>query len=373
MSTTAFLLVLVASTVAAVAATVSFFVYDNTSFPALYSRCNNSGHSPLGQHGHSYQDKHSVDALFLRDVLDPAWSGGHRVADPSLAEIFIIPVLCSQAIRFCGWPDTFQSGASHLVFGQLSHLKVGVRDHLIICDDFKACTGNREWPFEFIVGCFEAYRPNRIAVGYSTSEAARQLNGKIDFPEADITLNLKRKYKLVFAGQRDSRPAYRYRMLLCDDVINTSVPLDFLICKQRTLLWGPRGVGKDSLVILSLPGDTSTTDRIFNAFDSLSIVAALSHDKTRLLANLPFHFAVPWEDLILWIDSTEFERSPLQSLVDAVNGMSEADTHRRLSWTSIFKKEVTWTGLYSRASQNIIEAGARARISNASITTWTWL
>jgi hypothetical protein len=357
------------------AAAVSFFLYDPSTF-LMYTQCNMSQLSPLWTlwHQHGYSRKHSVDGLFLRDVMNPAWSGGRRVTDPSLADIFILPVLCSQARNgFCGWPDGFKDGVSDIVrSGHLTHLKMGVRDHLIVCDDYLACQSNR-WPFEFIVGCFEATSlSNRIPVGYSTDGAALQLNRNSAFPQMDRALNYTRKYKLLFAGQRDKRPAYRYRKMLCDDIMNKSVPPEFVLCKWVPI-WGPGGLAEDALVILSLPGDTATTDRFFNAFESLTIVAALSHDKSRLLDNLPFPFAIPWEDLIFWIDSAEFEKAPLQSVIDAVNGMSEAEAHGRLHLMRTFRKEATWTGRFSRASQNLLEAAVQARVSNTSLTDWTWI
>lgn len=101
-----------------------------------------------------YSKKHSVDALFARDVagkgapLAPSWT---KVRAPDTADLFVLPVLCSQAgAGFCGpFGDVFEDALKHL-----PHLKKGKRNHLVVCDDPQVC--NVKWPPEFIVGCFEA-------------------------------------------------------------------------------------------------------------------------------------------------------------------------------------------------------------------------
>jgi hypothetical protein len=148
--------------------------------------------------------------------------------------------------------------------------------------------------------------------------------------------------------------------MLYNDTLKNPVPADFLLFEKFSPSETQRAMA-DSLVVLSLPGDTPTTDRIYNAFESVTIIACLSHDKEPLLRNLPFHFAVEWESLILWIDTDQFVVSPLAAISAAVDGMSPAEVKRRLTLMLLFQKEVTWTHPNSRASQNVLQGAMQLK------------
>jgi hypothetical protein len=345
-------------------------MYDHAAFD-FYSKCTMGMKAPKWGH-YGYSPKHSVDGLFLRDLMDANWSGAVRVP-PSEAEIFVVPVLCSQAANgFCGNWDT---GVTDLM-SKMLHMTAGVRNHLIVCDDWQACM-DKKWGAEFIVGCFEPFdshgpwagpwpgftesERHQISVGYSTFLAATQLNEKTRNAPL-VRWYGDRKYKLLFTGQHDGRDAYKYRGMLFNDIQNKTVRSDFFLFQQATqdemqLLM------LDATVVLTLPGDTSTTDRIFNAFESGTILAALSHDKARLLRALPFQFAVAWEQMFLWIDTAEFVRKPLDALSKITDALDARDIMRRRRIIRLMQKEVTWTHEHSRATLNVLEAALRKKKS----------
>ena len=94
--------------------------------------------------------------------------------------------------------------------------------------------------------------------------------------------------------------------------------------------------------VLSLPGDSATTDRIFNAFETLTLIAALSHERDKLLSVLPFHSAVPWASLIVWIDTKRFMKDPVGAIMAATAHMRVAQVEERMQTMARYRNEVLW-------------------------------
>ena len=112
----------------------------------------------------------------------------------------------------------------------------------------------------------------------------------------------------------------------------------------------------NSVVCLSLPGDQFVTDRIVNAFEAGCIIAALDVEKERLFRQLPFHFAVPWDDLILWIPTESWLVDPIATLRKAMDGLSTKAADARLRMTERHRPDITWSSLDSRATHNVLVA-----------------
>jgi len=127
-----------------------------------------------------------------------------------------------------------------------------------------------------------------------------------------------------------------------------------------------------SRMTLSLAGDTSTTDRIFNAFETLTPIAVLDDEIDQIVAALPFGHSVPWRRLLLPLNSSAHAgqgytgqgyRGLLESVIlaaeavpiDVLEGIqAQMDSHRR---------HVLWHVSNSLAPHNVLlEAQARATL-----------
>merc|ERR1712186_220057 len=78
----------------------------------------------------------------------------------------------------------------------------------------------------------------------------------------------------------------------------------------------------NSRMMVSFSGDTPTTDRIFNSFDSLTPIAVLSDQKQAIIETLPARQTVPWSDILLELDSHSFAEAPVKYLEEFVQQIS---------------------------------------------------
>jgi hypothetical protein len=99
---------------------------------------------------------------------------------------------------------------------------------------------------------------------------------------------------------------------------------------------------------------------MFNAFETLTLIGALSHDKPRLLRGLPFAFHVPWEDLIIWLDTAQYILDPLGSIRHAVDSLSMNNARARLALMERWRDSITWTAANSTAADNVLASAYRA-------------
>lgn len=167
-----------------------------------------------------------------------------------------------------------------------------------------------------------------------------------------------RTHRLVFVGPSGKKPAYSWREMLKKDAESRPVPDDLLIKVGHSTADAKELVALllQSLMVLILPGETPTTEFIASCFESDSIILALSHEQEALLKALPFHPAVPWHKIILWVDSDEFKAGPVEALLEAIDGITDEEATKRLVLMRKHKREVTWSTKTSRASHNILQA-----------------
>merc|ERR1711920_103299 len=73
-------------------------------------------------------------------------------------------------------------------------------------------------------------------------------------------------------------------------------------------------ISRNSKMIISFAGDSPTTDRIFQAFDTLSVIVVLSHELQSIVRSLPFGNVVPWADILVVLDTENFTQAPMRSI-----------------------------------------------------------
>jgi hypothetical protein len=240
----------------------------------------------------------------------------------------------------------------------------------------------RSIPKNFIAGVFESVESSTIntgnshrfiSVGYSTNSS---LNAYCPTYTDGIILPLaSRKYVASLVCQSDSRPEYKYRQHLLDYANIHGLPSDMFIhsilsYRERKHYEVIHNITSDpsndinpsrvdgnyyqsnSIMTLSLPGDTPTTDRMFSAFVTHTLIGVLSHTKTELIAVLPFTNRVPWEKLFVWIDTDEFMIDPIQAIRDS---LARIDIKEQLRLMQQYRREVIWMEDGSRVLQNVLE------------------
>ena len=114
-------------------------------------------------------------------------------------------------------------------------------------------------------------------------------------------------------------------------------------------------VCRNSLICLSIMGDTLTTDRIWLAFEILSLIGVLSAEKEELLRILPFPLRVPWEDIIVWIDMNQFVKNPYEAMRSAALTLGDTEIERRYNLMKKHRRDVLWAYEESVAVLNVLE------------------
>ena len=137
---------------------------------------------------------------------------------------------------------------------------------------------------------------------------------------------LARKYLASYTGGVFTfdyfKANYYYRIILFDYVnTHNSTPSDMYVSVYRK--WLPLSktnphvkvsdIVQDSLISLSIRGDTPTNDRFWVAFEYVTFIGVLSVEKEELLPLLPFPHRVPWEEIIVWIDTDAFIANPIEA------------------------------------------------------------
>lgn len=114
---------------------------------------------------------------------------------------------------------------------------------------------------------------------------------------------------------------------------------------------------RDSAMVVALPGDTPTSDRLWNAFDTLTLIGVLSAHMGELLDVLPFRWAVPWEDILVPINQTEYDYDPILAPLLALDRLGTAGMSARLSLMRKYRDDVSWANkATTRVADHIIEA-----------------
>jgi hypothetical protein len=353
-------------------------------------------------------ERHNVDTLLVRSMTALEPYNITLTTSPDHATLFIVPVYWSQSISGkCG--DHQQNVAQMLTVLQDKfpwYARNSGQDHAFVCDAFARCEEARQVFKGVILGAFEKdyYPPATkefeylhgrpliggavIPVGYNTYAAPNEcekkdnlsygeepVGGRKPFPLAD------RLYDISFAGQTKkdihlhsygTDPYERRRALWCDWVDTQDKRPGFLIqafeasCEsqmedqflQKERIHTCRALSniQESRMMISFSGDTPTTDRIFNAFDTLTIVVVLSDEKQAIIDTLPARDRVPWNDILIEIDTDEFLKGPVKSVEQLVDRMSQAKLKAVQDLMSKYRRDVLWHIEDSQAAAHFIAA-----------------
>ena len=76
---------------------------------------------------------------------------------------------------------------------------------------------------------------------------------------------------------------------------------------------------------------------------------------------LPFRPRVPWEDIIIWIDTDAFVKNPIAASRAAIDALDIKERERREGLLRIYKREVIWNYNESVVLFNVLE-DARDRV-----------
>ena len=379
---------------------VKYHLYDPQLFD-MYTECITKLYRPCYS-GHDF--KHSLDVNFIEAMI-----ALNQSVDPWDATLFIIPVLYDQVD---GGPKAFCHSLHaprlvaqmYEVLHSLGYYKPGVRNHFVMADHYS--TGHsRKWVkgerFKFkpelIVGKFEqpALSPvfrwtvldidpsQYISVGYTTWNGLLRHCSFVTNMLSPLSIH-NRTYLVSFAGGvlpvTDVIQRYLHRNVLLNYTWDHSIPNDTLISiydkrfpipKTHVWLDGNEVIHK-SLLVLHLSGDTPTTDRIWTAFEYLSLVGVLTREKDDLLALLPFPDRVPWEDIFVWIDTDAFLQSPVEAVREAALALTESEKERRYNLMRKHRRDVLWGYNESVAVFNVLDEAA-SRVKTLAINTTTVL
>ena len=311
----------------------------------------------------------------MRAVTSPTF----KTVPAADAKLFVVPFLCTQS----GWHSAcgnHDSNMRHLAaYLQRSpwFQRHGGADHFILCDReaesllLRYEIHGKKIFHKVISANFERNKlvPGLVGVGYSTltSRFYSCSSGQVSTPvshrkhllSAVFSLHAKKQTKHISGNQLRQSLACDWRWnapsippnevvlsvpgnpkLLDDTICNTSsysikthIPRPFSgpfeKCEAASLY-------ADSRMVLSPAGDTATTVRIWNNFESATPTAILVEQLHAILRALPFP-AIPWRRMFvpLEINSTHFAASlwrssravPLKNLAHVQRLMHEWKHH----------------------------------------------
>ena len=326
-------------------------------------------HDPLGYLSHDYC-KHSLDAIFIEDLKNGIIKNN---TIPNSETIYVIPFMLGKN-EFQRWyrykmksPNTKLEENILSVLNLFSYFNESKVNHFIMGDGWivKGFKG-------MIRGRFEGNDEQSISVGYST---AKTLALKLDVKFCGFTnkavLGTERPYKFSFVAalphEVDGK-AYSAKLSNGSFAHRTYFLESYLVSKNyhfKNWIWkgvshfifaaqknkpkpygikhGYFGTNKEhrleldetydylrkSLFTMNFHGDSPTTDRIFNAIDTATIVMALTRDRDGLIKTLPFRQAIDWDSFFLWVNTTEFEIHPLRAVVNLIKNTSTEEILRR--------------------------------------------
>ena len=272
------------------------------------------------------------------------------------------------------------------------YYKAGMRNHFLMADHY-ASGFTQHWDSftykpELIVGRFEIPTACKslyntkvsdmsqfINVGYATKNGVY-----VNCPHHDSTRSMdissfksihNRKYLMSFTGgvyyKMGGSKNYDHRNFLLSYINNhDSIPDDIYISIYKKWLpisdTNPRvkasDILQDSLISLSMRGDTPTTDRLWVAFEHLTLIGVLSAEKEELLPLLPFPHRVPWEEIIVWIDFDAFVTNPFEAMRNTALGLDSGERERRYNLMLRHRRDVLWAYNASVAVLNVLEEAA---------------
>jgi len=370
----------------------NIYVYDYRLFEHLYVQkfkdrkaafFDNSTYGAHDQNGDLTNDycKHSLDAIFVDDIKNGIIRNN---TFPNADTIFVIPFMLgrNEYHRSNVLPRGGNYSRTNLaleakilkILKLFPYYKESKVDHFIMGDTWAVYHG-----FSNIIrGRFERRLESpTVSVGYSTSKtlSMRFANDFCGYT-ADEPLGIKRPYKFSFIGaipdilstsnqtngtsptvhnvsqtqtakQLSMMKAFAKRTHFLESYmrqqhhLNKSFPWAGVPHFIRAVQKGWEGTElrlsksetyaylKNSLFTMNFHGDSPTTDRIFNAIDTATIVIALASAKADLLKTLPYTNSIDWESFFIWISDKEFKYDPQKAIVTTIKHVSERELMQR--------------------------------------------
>jgi hypothetical protein len=112
-----------------------------------------------------------------------------------------------------------------------------------------------------------------------------------------------------------------------------------------------------SRFVLCLTGDTPSTDRLYNAFDTLSIPIVLASMVGAIIENTPFPEVVPWRDIFLTVNDAAWETEPMKSVLDAINALTPEAVSMKYELMKKHADDISFANFdTTRVHTNIINA-----------------
>mmetsp|Transcript_2640 Transcript_2640/g.5571 ORF Transcript_2640/g.5571 Transcript_2640/m.5571 type:complete len:586 (-) Transcript_2640:424-2181(-) len=355
----------------------SVYVYPPENF-LMYTRCAHLLRREKPQitiaHGKTTY-KHNTDYFFVRAVTSSDFLA-QTSADPASARLHVVPVMCSQSyLGRCG--DHNEN--LHQLKAKLAH-SPHLSTSLLLCDEHKArervehalpgalFAAFESWRAPFAVHNATPWQADFIAVGDTTHVGCGACKRQVEMPLASRHYDMT----VVMETLRTKKTYAHRRELWCDAVLH-GFPSSMFISSPDVSCgdWGVSeevekklalyhtvcetlSITKMSRMVLSLSGDTPTTDRIFNAFEVLTVPVVLSSEYRAILQNLPWPHIVPWHEIIHVIDSDSFSRSPVRALSDFVKSVSNASLELTIHLMHQHRLDVLWHESHTRTAMNLL-------------------
>eukprot|EP00873_Tetraselmis_striata_P029108 jgi/Tetstr1/449372/TSEL_003883.t1 len=352
-----------------------YHLYDPNSLTA-YTKCRPPTDGYL---------KHNVDALFVAQLLRE-----HGSVPPEEADVFVVPALLSQAARGrCGNHRTLYMGLRAFLGASPWFQRSNGTDHFLVRGHF--APGMPGLPGQIVIGRFEA-NPHLlntwpghpiISVGYSTAMGMKTFvaaqAGADDAQLAALSARRikpfpDRTYDFSFVGQADTRAAYLHRRqlgcsMLLGPAANTSRGLVHLSTKHGAINCGrantallPRiktdlDVLADSRFVVTLTGDTPTTDRLCNMFDTVTVPIALASKLPAIMSVVPFREVIPWQEIFATVSDAAWKVDAVQSVLDVIDSLTPAEVQRREHLMMQHADDISFASpATTRAHTNLINA-----------------
>lgn len=333
--------------------------------------------------------KHSVDLLFIHQLVTANTSVPVKDAD-----LFIIPMLGAQSENLMSFENHANNVRQMLdvLATKPAFFRNDLRNHVLIVkwkqdsilrvvNQSPNATLKAAFHKKVMFGVFEcdnycSKSHSCFGVGYSSILSLKPFGVNCAknhtlIPRFSME---QRKYLVSFVGQFDGRQNYKYRRLMFNQLKKESYPdmyMKFFGIKLKTRIPCEKALAVmyDSQVVISLPGDTCVTDRIYNAFDSMTLIAALSHDHDCIAASLAFPSMLNWKwnEIIVWVDSAAYIRNSVQAVRNAVQNLSSTDKSRRLKLMQQIKPDLIWGMEGSRCMQNTLKEAYKTMMLAANV------
>lgn len=343
---------------------------------------------------------HNVDFFFLNAITNDQfvkeWNGTKEEA-----KLFILPVYCTQsAMGRCGNHTLNVQQMKNYLLNSKYFRRFNGSDHFIICDHSLSVVEIHEELPNIIIGHKESIlkRFSRVAVGDTTyNEVLTHLPIKVKPLE-------NRKFDFFFAARTSGREKYKMKLhkgnakyfphvyydrhkLWCDYTKLLKKPENSFLSSgsdndtcsieynKNLILNGQKRfkminftegmeILADSRSTVSLTGDTPTTDRIFNAFETETVVQVLSLDLKPLLDVLPFTDIIPWKDIFYVVESDDFDKNPTLSLLKVGQKSNLPALKEKINLMRKYKDDVLWISKNSKSHVHTIKTALKERNRN---------